>query len=164
MGHGYRGSDSCIFGRADFSAGPWSPLRAVPSGVCVHLWEPCLRTNVAERPLVRRGGLSRRRGRALARLGARNQNDARNGDPHERKDECENTDEWHEEADAKDERSPPQPSLDSLATKKPTCRTEHHRPGRRQQRVDDVAAITFSACMTSVLSRFGAVGECRAEW
>jgi hypothetical protein len=64
------------------------------------------------------------------------QNDARNDDPHERQDECENTDEWHEEADAKNERSPPQPSLDSLATKKPTCGTEHHRPGCRQQRVD----------------------------
>ena len=37
-----------------------------------------------------------------------------NDDPHEGQDECKNTDEWHEEADAKDE-AQPTPAIPALA-------------------------------------------------
>ena len=52
--------------------------------------------------------------------------------------------------------------MDSLAPKKPTSGTEHHRPGCRQQRVDDVAGKHVE-CLhdLGVYLVFGtAVGEC----
>src|SRR5829696_9112920 len=126
---------------------------------CRSPWdEPCRETTGSARgdPLGGRG--ERWLGCACAE-----QSDARNDDPHERQDECENTDEWHEEADAKDERSPAQPPMDSLATKKRTCGTEHHRPGCRQQRVDDVAS-NHVECLHDLgcyLAFGAAVGECQ---